>query len=76
MAQRELAKLASVLRGNLRCFFIEIEAVFRSGAVLDMTLPADWEMKTKPSALIAGALRPVNFVAIKWITQRSVFIVS
>jgi len=45
MAQRELAKLASVLRGNLRCFFIEIEAVFRSGAVLDMTLPADWERK-------------------------------
>jgi len=43
MAQRELAKLASVLRGNLRCFSIELEAVFRSGAVLDMTLPADWK---------------------------------
>ena len=43
LSQRELAKLASVLRGNLRCFSIELEAVFRSGAVLDMTLPADWE---------------------------------
>jgi hypothetical protein len=58
IAQRELAKLASVLRGNLRCFSIELEAVFRSGAVLDMTLPADWEMKTKPSALIAARVTP------------------
>jgi len=58
IAQRELAKLASVLRGNLRCFSIELEAVFRSGAVLDMTLPADCEMKTKPSALIAASVTP------------------
>jgi len=32
-------------KGKPALFFIEIEAVFRSGAVLDMTLPADWERK-------------------------------
>ena len=71
IAQRELAKLASVFEGETCAVFrFELEAVFRSGAVLDMTLRRLGNENEAISIDRRERYAQSILRGIKWVTQR------